>query len=141
MKAWTTQNETELTKEEIDAAVAKSVRINVYEQDPRLRVIGLFTDYSTFLRTVKRDNRIPESTKVAVDNIFSLLKPPVLRERIQIDLKLELKSLKTDWRVFYKFVLTNAIACDAFVPIKEQPVPAKSASKPPNAKQPRTQVG
>ncbi len=34
-------NKTELTKKEIDDAVAKSVRITVNEKDPRLRIVTL----------------------------------------------------------------------------------------------------
>lgn len=70
-----TTKKIELTKEGIDAAVIKAMKINVDKADPKLRIVELFSDYTTFLRNQKRENVIEKNPKVVVEHICGLLRP------------------------------------------------------------------
>ena len=107
-----------LSKENVEAIVKSSVRINVSEPDPELRIKSLFMDYRTLLRTREWDSIIKNNTKVAVEHICSLLKPTELRQTIESELSLAQYEIRKDWKKFYKYVVKCAIECDRYCPVK-----------------------
>lgn len=106
-----------MTVEDLNAAVKTSVRINVHESDPEMRIKALFMDYKTFLRIKKWDSLLEKNPKLAVEHICSLLKPPALKTKIEADLSLGQHKLRKQFMAFYKYVLEQAIYCDKFVSI------------------------
>ena len=107
-----------VTVEQLSHAVRTNVRINLHESDAKLRIIKLFSDYKTFLRVRKWSAILEENPKVAVEQLCDLLKPDALRTKVTNDLQLSKRELRKDWKKFYKYVVKQAVFCEAFVPAK-----------------------
>ena len=105
-----------MTVEQLETIVKSSVRMNIKEPDPKLRALRLFSDYKTMLRTKKWEHLIKDNPKVAVNHIVELLKPVQLKTKVQNDIKLGKTSLRKNWKEFFKYVVEQTIACEAFVP-------------------------
>jgi len=107
-----------ISLEELEGAVNSSVRINVNEPDAEMRIISLFSDYRTLLRNKKWERLIDDSPKTAIEHVTRLLKPDVLRQRIESDLALNINHIEDDWARFYSRVLKRAIDCEEYIPIR-----------------------
>ncbi len=105
----------QLSLEDLEAAVISNARINLNEPDATLRIMGLFSDYTTLLRSKNWEELITSNPKVATKHICMLLKPPALRNRIETDLELGMRELKRQWVPFYKYLLAKTVACNEFV--------------------------
>ena len=106
-----------LTVDQLSTAIQKHVRINIHEADPKLRIIALFTDFVSFLRSRKWEDLIDNNPELAIEHVCSLLNPIELKEKIESDIELYKHSIKKKWKLFYKHVIKRAIACDEFIPI------------------------
>ena len=91
-----------LTLEQLERIVLSHVRITLNEPDAQLRVICLFADYKTMLRSRKWDKLIEEKPKVTISHLIILLKPEPLRVKIENDLQFSKRELRKDWKGFYK---------------------------------------
>lgn len=91
IKAWiAAKDEVKLEAMSIDelkTTVLSGYRMNLMSLTPPLRVIGLFTDYQTLLRSKNLGDLTKSNPKLAVGNICKLLKPAALRSRIENDLE------------------------------------------------------
>jgi len=103
--------------DEMTAAVKRSVRMNLDEQDPQLRAISLFTDYKNFLRNKRWDGIIDSNPKLAISHICGCLVPTVLQEKVSSDLAYD-RTLAKSWIPFYRHVLQRTVACEEFFPAK-----------------------
>lgn len=86
--------------------------------DPELRVKPLFMDNRTFLRTNKWDILTEKELKLAINQLYSLLKPQALRENHESDLALDKHELRTLWKPFYRHVIAYAVSCDKYILVK-----------------------
>ena len=99
------------------AIVRANVRLNVYESDAKLRIMRLFTDYRTLLRSCQWEGIITENPKMAIGHIVMLLQPTKLKNTVENALKVSHFSPKKDWKGFYKYLLERAVSCEDFVPL------------------------
>jgi len=104
--------------EDLEETIKNGIKINVHEADAELRIQSLFTDYQTLLRNRKWERLIEDKPQLAVRHICQLLKPPILKIRMEQDIELGVDNLEEDWLLFYKRVVKRAIACEEYVPIK-----------------------
>lgn len=51
--------------------------------------------------------------------VCSLLKPQALKEKIESDLALDKHELRKLWGPFYRHVISEAVSCDKYVPVKK----------------------
>lgn len=107
-----------ISLEDLELTIKNGIRINVHEADAELRIQSLFSDYQTLLRNLKWERLIEDKPQLAVGHICQLLKPPILKIRMEQDIELGVDNLEEDWLLFYKRVVKRAIACEEYVPIK-----------------------
>lgn len=88
------------------------VRANVHmkrsEPDAAFRVRNLILGYQNILVQRHWESFIIDCPKVAVERIFSLLKPEAFKNRVQSNLTLTKKSEK-DWKGFCDYLVTEAV--------------------------------
>ena len=113
-----------------------SVRTNIHEPDPKLRIKMLYFDYRTFLRNRKLDSLILTEPKFAVEHICSVIKSPPLKFSTEVDLSFAKRSLLKNWKEFYKHDVQKKIAinCDGYCTIN-QPLGKNTPSKRKNGDQ------
>lgn len=58
------------------------------EEDPEPHVISLLADYDAFLRRRGLENNNKDNSQMAVSHICSILKPLILKNKIEADLQL-----------------------------------------------------
>jgi len=104
--------------EDLDAAVKSSVRINVNESDPKMRIKMLFVDYKNFLRNRNWEELIDSNPKLAISHIVSLLKPTALKETIENDLALGKHDMRKQWLPFFRHLVKSAVDFDRYVSVK-----------------------
>lgn len=90
------------------------VRINMNEPDPEIRNKGLFMDFNTFLRTKKWDHLVESNPKLVISQMFTLLKPPELRNKIEYDLEIGKQKLRKKLLPFYNRCVMAVVAWDKF---------------------------
>ena len=95
--------------EELESSIRISVKINVNEPDPELRIQALFTDYQSILRNKKWERLISDNPKMAIRHTMDLLKPAALKVNITQDLELGINGLKKNWLAFFEHVLQCAL--------------------------------
>ena len=104
-----------MTLEQLEEIIRSSIQMNVKEPDPKLRAIRLFADYKMLLRTKKWEDLLTNNPKIAVGHIVEVLRPSELKIKVESDLSLSKKSLKKDWKGFFKYVVEQTTACEIFV--------------------------
>jgi len=104
---------------DLEAAIKCTVKMNIHEPDPAMRIKAVFLDYRTLLRTKKWESLIESNPKIAVGHICGLIRPTALKQKIENDLALSHHALRKDWKGFYKHVVQKAILCDEFVRVQE----------------------
>lgn len=86
-----------------------SVRINIYELNPELRIMHLFDDYDEFFGKQSLWDITKDNIKLSIDHMCSLLCPPALRRTIESDLISRSASNKISWLEFYEHVVEWAV--------------------------------
>lgn len=86
-----------ISLEDLEAAVKSAVKINVHEPDAEMRIFSLFSDYRTLLRSKKWERLIKDSPKVAIRQVTSLLRPAVLKSKLEQDIRLDVDGIKVNW--------------------------------------------
>jgi hypothetical protein len=92
----------------LDALVSKHLHYKMSEKDVAQRVITLFADYATLLRTNGLSWVIKTQTKTAVQHIVSAIRPYPLQKRIKDDLDFAQSHLRKEWLPFMKHVTSRA---------------------------------
>ena len=106
------------------AADVSRLHMDTAEGDAEQRVVKLFMTYTKLLRRHLFTELIKKEPSTCVDHIIPLLQPKALQNKVERDLEFEKKELNADFHQFYSYVIKTAVACDAFVSIKEPPTPA-----------------
>lgn len=101
--------------EDLEVAVKSSVKINVHEPDAELRILALFTDYQTLLRTKKWERLVEDNPKLSVRHITGLLKPAALNSNIEKDLALGIIDLRNRWLPFFEHDVKRAVTCEEYI--------------------------
>lgn len=105
--------------EQLEASMKSAVKLNIHESDAEMRIMSLFMDYRTYLRNKRWERLIDDSLKITIQHITSLLKPTVLRKKIQEDIKLNVNSIKENWTAFYAKVCKRAVDVDEYFSVME----------------------
>jgi hypothetical protein len=96
------------------ALVSKFLPIRMNEKDVAQRIVTLFADYTTWLRTHGLSWVIKEKPKVAVRHIIDALCPFPLQKRIRVDLEFSQSHLRKQWLPFKEHVSKRAEQYDEF---------------------------
>jgi hypothetical protein len=78
------------------------------EKDPTQRIIMLFTDYSSFMRSHGLSWVINDHPDLAVSQIMESIKPKTLQKRLRDDLEFSYMDLKKSFRGFMNHVISRA---------------------------------
>jgi hypothetical protein len=99
-----------LSATQVGVLVSKSLRTRLSEQDPDLRIVLLFSDYTKLLRAQGLTWILTENTKVAVSYIVGALRTLQLQQRIKDDLEFSHKGLNRGFHAFMLHVTKRAVS-------------------------------
>jgi hypothetical protein len=97
-----------LSASQVQSIVTKNLRINMLEKDVEQRIIMLFVDYSSLMRTNGLSWVIEQNPKVSIGHIVGVLKPIALQKRLHDDLEFSHAELKKDFLGFLEHVIARA---------------------------------
>jgi hypothetical protein len=92
----------------VKSIVEKNRRMNMAEKYVEQRVVTLFADYMSLLRTNGLAWLTKENPKVAIEHIIEALRPKQLLKRVGEDLSLSHRSLSKDFLSFMDHVIARA---------------------------------
>jgi hypothetical protein len=99
-----------LSATQIGVLVSKSLRTRLSEQNPDLRIVLLFSDYTKLLRAQGLTWILTENTKVAVSYIVGALRTLQLQQRMKDDLEFSHKGLNRGFHAFMLHVTKRAVS-------------------------------
>jgi hypothetical protein len=97
-----------LSAAQVNSIVAKKLRINMGETDTEQRIIMLFADYASLLRSNGLSWITEGNPKIAVGHILDALKPKPLKARVKDDIEFAHSHLKKDFLSFMNHVIKRA---------------------------------
>lgn len=98
----------------VDKLVSKTTPMNLIEKDVEQRVLMLFSDYTSLLRSNGLSWIIQDKPKTAVGHIVNALRPAPLQRSVKLDLDFAHSNLKKNWRECLRNVNSRARYCAEF---------------------------